>query len=144
MSIDSVRTAVEVYGKEVTARLQPVLGALEGLNELSQRYEIIVVTARNGAKLEYARAWLSRYKETRELKCVGVEAKDSSKVGVCKQEAVTVLIDDDERHASQAALSGIHPILLKNQAPDDFNRKGAVVCRSWKEAVESVKRIVGY
>ena len=129
------RMSVEVFSEEATSRVLPVLGALEAIEDLRRKHQIVVITARVGDILKAAVDWLALYEQTKNLNCHGTATDQVSKAEVCIHEGVRVLVDDDERHIDRAQLLGIQGILFKNSAPFSLEREGFKMCRSWHEIV---------
>jgi hypothetical protein len=127
------RMSVEVYGRESTLRLSPVLGALAVIAQLRESRRVLVMTARTGEMLESARLWLSRHPETDGLEALGVPTGEMTKGEACVARGVGALVDDDERHLLSAAALGIQSLLFKPAAPPSLRVEGVRVCRSWEE-----------
>lgn len=125
-----------VYGEQMTAAVQPVPGALAAVRKLRESHELVIVSARTGERAGFVERWLDKRPETTGIRVVGVKTSLVSKLQVCAEQGISALIDDDERHVCDASGSGVTAVLFKQDAPADFRRDHAIVCRTWSEVAE--------
>jgi hypothetical protein len=97
------------------------------------------VTARTGKRLLSALEWLFKYKETKDVNVIGVDTTLCSKLEKCRENNVSILIDDDERHLLNSQNFDICGILFKKDAPNDFVSIYKNICSSWKEISKCLK-----
>ncbi|HVS78994.1 MAG TPA: hypothetical protein VHD84_01755, partial [Candidatus Saccharimonadales bacterium] len=125
---------IKAYIKQVPVEIAPIKGAAEALAKLSERYELIIMTARDPAASVKTQEWLSRHfpEQFKDTHFVG-NRHDSktwrSKAEVCKELGVTYLIDDllttvlDANEAGvKALLFGDYPWNRAETLPDGVTR----------------------
>jgi hypothetical protein len=92
-----------VYSESVSADVPPVRGAVEALRRLSERWQIVVLSARSAERLKWAGRWLQRRGLTEAIEDVRTSDGQSKEDALNELEAL-VLVDDDRRH-----LTGLSP-----------------------------------
>ncbi len=133
-----------LYTKEVTAKTPPVPGAINGIKKLSGKYNLALITNRTIDRMKWAADWLQNYEI---LDCFSSihSSNNTLKLELCKKNNYMVLIDDDTRHFSSNP-DNITKCLFKYRGYlfySDHNNEPYIICRSWKEILETVALISG-
>lgn len=97
---------------------QPIKGAVEGINALSDKgYSFIIITTRPIYLASDTKQWLNRYFPGKFNKIYHVFSEDkknpqSTKLSVCKELKLPLIIDDSLSIAQECAKGGIKVLLL--------------------------------
>lgn len=127
-----------VYERESTLQAGEVPGALKALEELGQRADVYVITARPSRRVAFAREWLQNYGALQHIKDVR-SIEGSSKAQICESIGAHVLIDDDLRHLQGAGCEGLRRVLLQHGRPEQpLCESGVSFCRTWAETIALV------
>ena len=128
-----------VRGSNFFLELEPIPGSVEYINKLyDEGYEIYFITFRtnkNPLVLEKTKAWLSNmgYKYHK------LFMRSDDKGVVCKENEVSIFIDNTYEHYEAASLCGIDAILfdtIYNRDIDDVKRMS-----SWDEIYKYIKEV---
>lgn len=84
-------------GLEDTLSCKPIQGSMQSMFELSNDFEILVITARNEEKLKWARLWLDRWAKDIAVSNI-ISSYKCSKLEIAQKEACVALVDNDPRH----------------------------------------------
>ena len=97
---------------------EPIPGAVEALDKLKAVYQLTVISARDRATASASRAWIDKYfpdifhEVTLGISNPMVHSRSMTKAELCKQNGVSVLIDDQLVHAEECARVGIRALLF--------------------------------
>jgi hypothetical protein len=127
-----------VYCQDATCHVPPVPGALDAIARLRADHEFVLVTARTGERSGFAQEWLAKWDETRGIGVLGIKTSLVSKLEVCREHGIDVLIDDDERHFRDADTAQTMSILFKQDAPAELSYP-VRVCRTWAEIADVIE-----
>jgi|GEM_PF-5137657 len=117
-----------------TAKTLPVEGSLEGISQLREQFQVVILTRRQDEPLRAAEAWVCSHTETSNLPVIGV-TKEGAKQDWCRDSGAFALIDDD---LGQVTGFGPHEtlgILFSPQSPSSWVTWGVRVARSWHELI---------
>jgi len=111
-------------------------GAAFALGELSKRFDLVIITARNPVTERATKAWLSQQFGTLFDKIYFAHDKSKTKGQLCQEVGASWLIDDNPGHCTVAQEVGVTPILFGEYgwhkvAPDDV-----VACKDWPAVLE--------
>ena len=128
----------EVYGREASLRAQPMPGAVEGIQALSQKHRLAIITARDEERLQWTREWLQNRDLARFFSVV------RSSVGTSKPEIVTELgalslVDDDPRHLRGAPEAPFARLLFAQGAHPDGIEPEITVVSDWPALVAALE-----
>jgi uncharacterized HAD superfamily protein len=134
--VDAFHTQPERHGA-------PIPGAVQALEQLSQEYDIVIVTSRPPRHVEYTSAWLRRYfggliTAVYFANYWQEDLPKSSKADLCRRLGVDVLVDDHLDYVSECAGVGIRCLLFGDYS---WNRAVALPAgvrrvRDWNAAVK--------
>lgn len=122
---------------------QPYEEAVEALSKLSQKYNLVVITARDTIIEKVTREWLDEHfteliDEAHFTARFSLEGKSQTKTSVGLAINAQYLIDDALDHCEDAARTGIAALLFGdypwNQA--DELPKGVTRVKNWQEVLE--------
>jgi|ERR1043166_915274 hypothetical protein len=132
---DYDRMRRHVYSAEEADRLMPIDGVMTAMGEMTVYSELFLVTARR--KLDIVRHWLEKWGLLQYIQVTDPPANHLTKLGLCSQLGITLLIDDDARHlAVLPGYGSVYAILFKPGAPISYDARGLSICRSWSAVVE--------
>jgi 5'(3')-deoxyribonucleotidase len=121
----------------------PFKEAVAALKKLSQRYTLVVVTARDTLTEKITRDWLDKhfakiFKEAHFTARYNLEGKARSKADVCQAVGAKYLIDDTPRNIIEAAEAGINCLLFGDYPWSKSMSLPANVIevRNWDEVLE--------
>jgi uncharacterized HAD superfamily protein len=143
---ERVKRCGEFLCSEECAEQKIVNGAVEGIDELSKKYKLIIVTSRTKSKL--SEDWIDKYFPNKfEKRCYNNDwdtlGPTSNKLDVCKENNIDVLIEDCLENAEKVAKGGITAILINypwNQS-DEKLHKNIIRVKNWKEIVEQINSL---
>ena len=118
----------------------PTNGAVETLKRLSEKFELIIITARDGSQSDSANQLIEKYFGTifssvHFLYENGV--KKSTKGELCKDLNIDFFVDDSISNVKNTHEAGITTFLFDTPWNKDFNDPDITRVRSWKE-IESI------
>lgn len=122
---------------------QPIEEALDALKKLSQRYELIVITARDGIIEEVTREWLDKhfpelFKEAHFTARFNLEGKSLSKADIGKNAGAQYLIDDTLDNVIEASKTGVTALLFGEYPWNQIDElpEGLIRLKDWQEVLE--------
>ena len=135
-----------VYEREGSLRARDVPGSLDAIKELARNFRIFIVTARKSEQIRWCKEWLRE----RDLDSLihayfstagnSPHGSEPSKLQVCRDHDIDVLIDDDERHLEGSEVPHVRRILLKSGCSEMIRvPEGAELARSWPEALRILR-----
>lgn len=97
--------------------INPIPGAREALEKLSEMYNLSIVTSRQNAIKEHTIEWIQRYypglfEEIHFGNHFALDGQSRPKSDICKSLGAKVLIDDNPRYAMECAAVGIKVLLF--------------------------------
>lgn len=114
--------------------------ALFVVNQLSDRYDFVIVTARNPKREELTRTWLRQALPDHDIDVHFSEAhRDESKMTkgqICKKLGAQYLIDDNVGHCEGAAAEGITAVLFGEYGWHEGAPDHLVRCKDWPAVME--------
>jgi uncharacterized HAD superfamily protein len=107
----------EFYKSKEFEEMLPVNGAVEGIDDLAGRYELIVITARPFWVEDKSMAWIDKHFGGKFSKIIhsnqfSADSKKKAKSEICQEEGIWQMIDDGWEYATDCAQKGIKTILL--------------------------------
>jgi 5'(3')-deoxyribonucleotidase len=137
----------EIDEKMVVDRTQLALlpSALFVINKLKNRFNFVIITARNPERESMTKAWLAEMLPDISVDVHFSEAhRDESKLTkgqICKKLGVEYLVDDNVGHCVGATKEGVTGVLFgeygwHQDAPDDLVR-----CKDWPAVLEYFESI---
>ncbi len=95
--------------------IKPIKGAVEAVEELSKKHEIIIITSRTRDKEEKTKNWVRRFlKGIKRIYFIrqNYHEKPKTKVEICKEINANLLIEDNLTYAENCAKNGIKVLLF--------------------------------
>jgi 5'(3')-deoxyribonucleotidase len=142
----SPEKANEIYEAFVNspdkANLKVIEGAIESINRLKDKYELVVITSRESVAMEVTKPWLERHFPDTfsrvEFVVAWSQGERVSKAVIADALGVDYLIDDNATHCNLAAEAGIQPLLFGDYG---WNRKVELHpltkrAKDWPEVLE--------
>ncbi len=139
---EAVRRVYDFNGSD-HGHITPLEKTHDALSSLSERFDLMIVTARHPQFAASTKDWVSRHLDGffSSLSHIGyapVMEMPIKKVEVCRELGAIALIDDSLSHVSECAEDNIEGILFGdypwNQA--DVLPSGVVRCRDWAAVLE--------
>jgi 5'(3')-deoxyribonucleotidase len=127
------------------AHLKVVDGAIEVLDKLKIKYDLVVVTSRFGPAIASTEPWLEAHFPTTFSNVEFVTTKDNKKVtkaDICKEIGASYLIDDNPETCNIAASEGITALLFGVYGWNRNVKLQPMVIRvkNWQEVLEYFER----
>ncbi|MFI5212346.1 MAG: hypothetical protein ACHQTE_00085 [Candidatus Saccharimonadales bacterium] len=123
--------------------LDLVTGALGGLAWLKDRYDLIMVTARSEAEVEFTHFWLKQstpgiFKDVIFVHTWDTLDKKATKADICLSLGATYLVDDNYDHCRLAAEAGLQALLFGDYGWNRAAQLGQRITRvrDWREVKE--------
>ncbi len=115
-------------------------GASFALGELSKKYDIVLITARDASWEKATKAWLEHHFGDffvgLHFSRSKVNAEHESKGKIAKSLGASWLIDDNPDHCRSAIDNGLEAILFGNYGWHTTVPDGVVRCKDWPEVLE--------
>lgn len=139
---EAERRAVVYHREGVHRRLEVLSGAQESLEQLAQRFDLVVITVRRKDIINITHEWLQEF-----FPCIFREVKflhfwddgiKTTKAEIAKELGASYLIDDDVKHCRLAAEMGIEALLFGDYSwnKTDSLPVGVNRVKSWQEVME--------
>lgn len=133
------------YRDQLGVQIAPHKGAKEAIHKLAQKYDIVVITSRDGGLEQKTMEWLdAHFPEL--FKDVLILGKDIylhsleilDKASVCKRIGADYLIDDSYKHALDAHKQKIKALLFGNYAWNQAKElpNGITRVKDWQGVLE--------
>jgi 5'(3')-deoxyribonucleotidase len=123
--------------------VEPMEEAREVIEELSARYELNIITARNPQFENMTRAWVEAkfphaFSRVISVGHPAVMELPQTKAEICQYIGARVLIDDPVKHLSQCAEDDITGVLFGNYPWNQAESlpKGVTRCEDWPAVLE--------
>ena len=120
------------------SHVEPSSAARQVLRKLSKRYKIVVLTARNPNWRPATMRWIDEHFP--EIFDAVIFSEDEpvhkTKGEICKDMRVSLLIDDNPKHARSALDCGIPAILFGSYGWHINVPEGVIVCKDWAAVLE--------
>ena len=125
--------------------LPAIGGAKRSLEHLKANHEIVSITARQEGIREKTEEFLyNKFGVGIRVFCGNdfwKENGDKSKLNICKELGVDVLIDDNEKFSKEVAESGVKVLLFDRPWNKNIEHENIVRVGSWKEILEEIKKM---
>lgn len=141
---------LEFYDTKIMRQLPPVDDAVENMGYLSEKHDIIAVTARPESIKQITQNSIDKYFRNLigNLYLTGdsVEETNKSKAEICKELGVDVLVDDRPKYCYEAIGVGTRSILFNlngnyGWGAPEVKKEGLYHARSWKDVVDTIENI---
>jgi hypothetical protein len=118
--------------------IRPIVWSVKKILELSEWYNIWMLTARHNALKDYTPEWVTHYYNWSVSKVLFSNCYHGWKIGkseICKEEWVKIMIEDDMDYALESAKEWILVFLLKKPWNENRSEKHRNIKRidSWNE-----------
>lgn len=143
VSDEEQKRRVQEYNHSGQLSLQAVVpGAIEAINELKKRFNLIIITSRSDEHLDETHQWLAKHFKSAfqgvHFASVWDNGEKTSKANICRAVGAGYLIDDNAEHCNLAAEAGIVSLLFGVYG---WNRKEPVHkkvrrVKDWAEVLE--------
>lgn len=144
----AVERVYTFYRSERMNDLQPIEGAIEGINKLSEKYTIQFITSRPSFLQEKSMKWLAKYFPGKNLPIIFTnqyskgENTKTKKSTVCKELNIRYIIEDAPPYALDCAQNEITVLLFKRpwnvSLTDD---KHIIKVSNWSEIVQNLQNV---
>jgi uncharacterized HAD superfamily protein len=139
----AIRRVQAYFETEEFAQAQPFAEAREVLVRLAERYELVVITARDTVVEALTRDWLERhfsaiFREAHFTAKYSLEGKRRHKADVLREIGAAYLIDDALENIYAAGEAGVQAVLFGNYPWNqaDLLPDGVVRCVDWAAVEE--------
>ncbi|MBI5229280.1 hypothetical protein HY991_04155 [Candidatus Micrarchaeota archaeon] len=147
---EAIKKVYEFHKTHYFHEIQPVEGAVEGVRELKEEHELVVITSRQYGIEKETRVWVQKTFPdafsgvyfTNDFSKDGLRSK--SKKDFCKELGIDLLVEDHLNYAKECVADGVRVLLLdcpwnKRERPQKVSR-----VYSWKEIVERIQFISSF
>jgi 5'(3')-deoxyribonucleotidase len=144
----AVERVFEFYHSEEFPQLVPVEGAVEAVNNLKVKYDLVVVSSRPAFMLERTHQSIDKYfpgcfSEVHLTDSYGPVGLYRKKSQVCQEVGAVAIIDDHIENTRDCALNGVKPYLFRapwNLMYSDrqLESEGITPLRDWSDALEKL------
>lgn len=141
--LDESVERVYSFNRADHAHIEPLEQARDALITLSERFDMVIVTARHPQFETNTSSWLQRHLDGffSSLSHIGyapLMEKPVKKVDVCRELGAMALIDDSVGHVSECAEAGIDGILFGDYPWNQTNElpAGVIRCKNWPAVLE--------
>ena len=143
MDIKSARDrCFNFYPQEVGIEIPPVHGAVQAIQKLKEKNELIIITGRPEATLSFVVDWLKKHSLDVFSKIIFSDqfnGEKRKKAEICKDEKVDIFIDDSLKNILDISKEGIKCFLIdtpwnQGELPENVKR-----VKGWGEIVKGIK-----
>lgn len=143
---EAIERCYKFFQSDFMNQIEPVFGAIEGINFLSRKHELHVITSRPDFIKDHTNEWIDKY-FPKKFKSINNSNQFSKKGGsmrkkseICKELKVDLMIEDHLAYAYDCAALNIK-ILLMNTPWNQTKKLPKNITRvySWKEIVKNIK-----
>lgn len=141
---ECMRRVMEFYLSPHFHQMEPIKGAFDALTKLKEKYELYVLTARpeeiiSETKLAIDKHYPDLFKDVHFAPFFGA-GKKKTKVEVCKELGIKLIIDDGLHNLELCAKEGINCYLFntpwnEQHNKDELAKRGIVKVNNWSEVV---------
>lgn len=146
-SVEAYRRIDEFWHSDYFENMQPLPGAFEALNKLKTKYELYVLTARPEevvieTKLAIKKHFPDLFKDVHFAPAFGPGIR-KTKVEVCKELGIEIIIDDGMHNLELCAKEGIKSYLFNapwNEQYDkvELSKSGIIRINNWQEIMREL------
>ena len=128
---------IEFYRSCYFREMLPVEGAIEGVDALAKRHELIIITSRYAEGKDLTKPWLDKYFPEK-FSAVHFTKDGLKKHELCKMHNVEVLIEDCIEKSIPCAQNGTRIILLDYPWNQYEEIPGITKVKSWKDIINQI------
>lgn len=144
---EAIKRCFEFFQSDFLNQIKPVSGAIEGINFLSSRHKLHIITSRPHLLNKHTGSWIKEYfpKKFKSINHSNQFSKKGSikrkKSDICKELKVDLMIEDHLEFAYDCASLNIK-ILLMNMPWNQTKKlpKNIVRVYSWKEIINKINK----
>lgn len=150
---ESYKRIVDFYDSEEHASMEPIVGAIESIHQLSEKYELFIITARPPEVEEVTKKLLKHFQNDKfeswkeifkKIHFVGTVTGNNillTKADICKHENIDIFVEDNLNNALSIASVGIPSLLLDQPWNKDDDLPDMVKrVYSWEEIVKEIDK----
>jgi len=140
-----MKSIYDFYKTPYFENIKPISGAVEGVEILSQKHELKIITSRQNDIKQKTIKWIEKYfpnkfSQTYFTNHFSFNGSSSKKSEICLSENVDIMIEDSPEHAIDCA-SVSTKVMLLNRPWNKSNKfsKNILRVQSWKEIIKNIK-----
>ena len=134
----------DFYETHYFENIEPIAGAIEGIDVLSQKHELKIITSRQNNIKRKTKDWIeknfsNKFSEICFANHFAPNGSSIKKSEICFRESVDVMIEDSPDYATDCASNGIKVLLLDcpwNRSTKSSEKITRV--QSWGEIIEKI------
>lgn len=141
---EAIELADEYYFSEFFDKIGLVQGAEEGIKKLNLNYELVFITSRPPHIKEKTKLFLKKLFLDFDLNIFhskGVVEIAKTKSEICKEQGISIFIEDDLRFALDCADKGIKVILLDKPWNQGIEHENMIRVYNWNEILEKINEL---
>jgi len=125
--------------------INPIRNAIESVKSLINDNEIFIITSRPILYKERTEKWINKH--LKDIPLTIIHSGDfqgdklKTKVEICKDLGVELMIEDHAKYALECGNVGIKVILFDNPWNRDLKHKNVIRVNDWIEALKEIKKI---
>lgn len=135
-----IRRVEEFILSQAHEEVFPVPGAVDALRDLSKSYNLHVITSRNEKFRDKTVNWLNKhfpnvFNKVHFTNFYETNEKKVNKSNVCKENSISIMVEDAPVHAEDLALNGIEVLMLDKPWNRVETHRLVKRVASWQEIV---------
>jgi uncharacterized HAD superfamily protein len=133
----------EFYSREHDESIMPVFGALEAINKLKEKNELVIITGRPDSTNDFVKKWIEKHFPDSFNKIIhtnqffGVHREKSK---VAKEEGIEIFIDDNLENVLSVSKEGIVCFLMDTPWNQGEIPLAVERVKSWNEIVMKISK----
>ncbi|MCK5085105.1 hypothetical protein KAK05_00155 [Candidatus Parcubacteria bacterium] len=139
------RSIYDFYDSQYFENIRPISGSIEGVDILSQKYELQIITSRQNDIKEKTENWIEKYFPNKFSQITltnhfAINGASTKKSKICLNENIDIMIEDAIKHALDCTSCCIKVLLLDypwNRSIESSKKITRV--RSWNEIVKNIE-----
>jgi uncharacterized HAD superfamily protein len=139
---EAYKISDEFYDSKDFENVNFIEGAKDSINELSKNNEVILVTSRPLKIRGKTEKFFKENFPNNNFKILFSGdrfGKGKSKLDICEEEAIGIIIEDEPKYALSCAQKGIKVFLLDKPWNQDIEHENVVRVNNWKQVMELLK-----
>lgn len=138
---ESIKKIYVFFESDVFINMQPLNGAVEGINFLKESYELFAITSRDEKVKEKSLKWInnffnSKFNEVIFTNQLSKEGFVRTKAEICKELGIKILIEDRRKYALDCAENGIKVFLMDKPWNQNCKHENITRVKNWNEILE--------
>jgi 5'(3')-deoxyribonucleotidase len=137
---ETIKIVDDFFESREYDKIEPIDGAIESIRELSEKYDLFIITSRDKKTEGKTRRFLQEHFNGTRLELIFSgdfhNEQGKSKAEICKELGIEYLIEDNYKYAENAASQGIKTFLFTRRWNRDLLNGRSTRVNDWGQIME--------